>query len=60
MNPELPEFQFFQNLGCYSGGGRGVAAPGGDRGDEVGEDGVDAGNGLVAARVAADGVRGHS
>ena len=66
MNPDLPEFQFFQNMGCYTGGGRGVAVPDGGRGDEVGEDGVDAGNGLVAARVAAagavaaDGVRGHS
>jgi hypothetical protein len=38
---------------ALAGGGRGVAASGGGRGDEVGEDGVDAGHGLVAARVAA-------
>ena len=50
---------------ALAGGGRGVA-PCGGRGDEVGEDGVDAGHGLAAARVAAagavaaDGVRGHS
>ena len=51
---------------ALAGGGRGVAASGGGRGDEVGEDGVDVGHGLVAASVAAsravaaDGVRGHA
>lgn len=51
---------------AFPGGGRGEADTGGALGDEVGEDGVDAGHGLAAAgqavpgAVAAKGIHGHA